>query len=130
MRIRDFKYDILIIDDSLFIKKLLTEIIELKGYTCKTVNKISLAMQELETYLPKLILLDVNLPDSSGYDFCKNLKSTEKFKNVLIYYFTGVTEAEIAIKTLETKADGYLKKPFKISEFNNIFELINQINSA
>jgi len=126
----DPQYDILIVDDSKYIKMLLTEIIESKGYTCRAVENISLAMEELDTCLPKLILLDVNLPGSNGYDFCKMLKSTEKFNKVLVYYFTGVTEAEVAVKTLETKADGYLKKPFDLSDFNDIFEHIKQYNLA
>jgi DNA-binding response OmpR family regulator len=126
----DFNYDILIIDDSKYINKLLTEIIESKGYKCKTVENTSLAMKELEFYLPKLVLLDVNLPDSNGYDFCKMLKSTKRFNKMLIYYFTGVTEGEVAVKALETKADGYLKKPFDLSDFNDIFEHIKEYNLA
>ena len=37
-----------------------------------------------------------------------------------MYYFSGVPEAEVAIKTLETKADGFLKKPFDLSDFDDI----------
>lgn len=58
------------------------------------------------------IFFEVNLPDSNGYNFCKMLKSSEKFNKILVYYFTGVTEAEVVVKALETKADGYLKKTF------------------
>ena len=53
------------------------------------------------------------------------VRSTEKRRNILIYYFTGVPEAEIALKTLETKADGYLKKPFDLSDFDDILEHLN-----
>ncbi|UCD00838.1 MAG: response regulator [Promethearchaeota archaeon] len=104
-----FHYDILIIDDSKFIIELLTDIIESKGLTCKAVENLSSAM-------------DVNLPGANGYKFCEKIKSTEKFKNILIYYFTGVSEAEVSIKTLETRADGYLKKSFDLSNFNDILE--------
>ena len=58
------------------------------------------------------------------------LKSKEKFRNVLIYYFTGLSEAEVAIKALETRADGYLKKPFDLNDFNEIFEHIKQGSMA
>ena len=58
------------------------------------------------------------------------LKSKEKFRKVLIYYFTGVSEAEVAIKALETRADGYLKKPFDLSDFNDILEHIEQSSTA
>jgi len=124
------QYDILIVDDSEFIKKILTEIIELKGYSCRSVKNISFAMKELNKFLPKLIFLDVNLPDSSSYDFCKTLKSKKKFNDVLIYYFTGIAEAEVAIKTLETRADGYLTKPFNLSDFINIIEQLDQSDAT
>ncbi|MEE9377179.1 MAG: response regulator [Candidatus Lokiarchaeia archaeon] len=114
-------------DDSKLIRKLLTEILESKGYTCSAVNNFSKAKEELNKCKPKLIFLDVNLsdsnlPDSNGYEFCRSIKSTKKFKNILIYYFTGVSESEIGIKALETRADGYLKKPFDIADFDDILQ--------
>ncbi|GAG63940.1 unnamed protein product, partial [marine sediment metagenome] len=39
-----------------------------------------------------------------------------------LYYFTGVPETEVAIKAIETKADGYLKKPSNISDFDDILQ--------
>ncbi|MFX1418933.1 MAG: two-component system response regulator [Promethearchaeota archaeon] len=124
------QYDILIVDDSKFIVQLLKDIIKLKGYSCRSVKNTTLAMKELNKNVPKLIFLDVNLPDSNSYEFCKILKSTEEFNEVLIYYFTGVAEAEVAIKALETRADGYLKKPFDLSDFNDIFEHLDHSNAT
>ena len=124
------EYDILIVDDSRFIITLLKEIIKSKGFTCKAVENISKAKEKLNNHIPKLIFLDVNLPDSNGYEFCKILKSKEKFSKVLTYYFTGVSETEVAIKALETRADGYLKKPFDLSDFNDILEHIEQSSAA
>lgn len=57
------------------------------------------------------------------------LKSKNEFGNVLIYYFTGISEAEIAVKTLETQADGYLKKPFDFYDFNDILDQLEQNNA-
>ncbi len=123
-------YDILIIDDSKYIVALLNEIIKSKGFTCKAVNNTSEAIEELDKHIPKLVFLDVNLPDASGYDFCKMIKTNDKFREILVYYFTGVPEAIVAIKALETKADGYLKKPFDISDFNDILEHIKHTSCA
>ena len=120
------QYDILIVDDSKFIIELLSKIIQLKGYTFKAVDRFSKAKSELANNQPKLIFLDVNLPDSNGYEFCRKLKSKVKFKNTLIYYFTGMPESEVALKALETKADGYLTKPFDLSDFDDIFVHLDQ----
>ncbi|MFW9987410.1 MAG: response regulator [Candidatus Odinarchaeota archaeon] len=76
------------------------------------------------------MFLDVNLPDLNGFEFCKFLKKKEQFKNVLVYYFSGLSEAEVAIKTLETRVDGYLTKPFDLNDFNEIFEHIEQVSAT
>lgn len=119
-------YDILIIDDSKYIIELLTQIFTLKGYSCKAVRDFSGAMNELNNHKPKIIFLDVNMPDLNGYNFCEMIKSNEKLKDTLVYYLTGVPQSEISIKTLETKADGYITKPFDLSDFNDVFDYMNQ----
>ena len=118
-------YDILIIDDSKYIIELLTQIFTLKEYTCKAVRDFSTAMNELNNNKPKIIFLDVNMPDINGYQFCKMIKSNEKHKDILVYYLTGTSQSEISIKTLETKADGFITKPFDLADFNDVFEYIN-----
>ncbi len=123
-----YEFDILIIDDSKFVIDSLTKFIELKGFTCRAVDTIPKAMEILNLHKPQLIFLDVNLPDSNGYEFCSRLKSNEKFNKILIYFFTGVSESEVAIKALETKADGYLTKPFNMLDFNEIFDHLDKNN--
>lgn len=87
-------------------------------------------MEELNIHKPKLIFLDVNLPDSNGYEFCRMLKSKEKFNKILVYFFTGNPESEVAVKALETKADGYLTKPFDFTDFDEIFEHLDKNNGS
>ena len=118
-------YDILIIDDSKYIIELLTQIFTSKGFTCNAVRDFSSAMNELNNNKPRLIFLDVNMPDINGYQFCEMIKSNEKHKDILVYYLTGISQSEISIKTLETKADSYITKPFDLSDFNDVFEYIN-----
>jgi len=118
-------YDILIVDDSKYIIELLTQIFTLKGYKCKAVSDYSSAMDELNNNKPRLIFLDVNMPDINGYQFCEIIKSSEKYKDILVYYLTGTSQSEISVKTLETKADGFITKPFDLSDFNDVFEYIN-----
>lgn len=122
-----YPYDILIIDDSKYIIDLLEKIFRIKGYSCKSVGNTSEAIEELKIQKPQLILLDVHLPHLSGYEFCSYIKSNEKYRNILVYYFSGVPEAEVAIKTLETKADGFLKKPFDLSDFDDLLSQLKPI---
>lgn len=119
------QYDILIIDDCNYISELLTEIIKSKGYSCKAVNNFPNVMKELNSYKPKLIFLDVNMPDLNGYKFCEMIKSEKKFQNILVYYLTGVPESEVFIKALETHADGFITKPFDIHDFDDVFDYLS-----
>ncbi|MHA2007679.1 MAG: response regulator [Promethearchaeota archaeon] len=119
------KYEVLVIDDSRYIADLVYKILELKGHSCHIVDSSSKAFDLLKGHKPKLIFLDVHLPNSSGYEFCNLIKSDEKYKDILVYYFSGAPESEVAIKALETRADGYLKKPFDLSDFDEILDHLN-----
>jgi len=52
------------------------------------------------------------------------LKKNEQ--NIIIYYFTGISKGKITIKALDTRMDGYLKKSFDLSDFNDILAKLNQ----
>ena len=69
--VKNNHYDILIVDDSKYIIELLTQIIKTKGFCCKSVSNFLDAERELKEHSPKLIFLDVNLPDSNGMSFVK-----------------------------------------------------------
>lgn len=64
------------------------------------------------------------LPDISGYDICKMIKTDEKLKGIPVFYITAVPENEVYSKMKETKANGYFLKPFNISDFNILMEYL------
>ena len=61
------------------------------------------------------------MPDLNGYKFCKMTKSDDKYKDILVYYLTGISQSELVNKFFETKADGYITKPFDMADFKDIF---------
>ncbi len=115
-------YDILIIEDDFFTVKLLVDFFEIKGYSCKYVLTGTEAIEELQVSIPKLILIDILLPDIDGYQICKKIKSDERLKNVQAFYATAVPHSEVITKMKETGADGYFLKPFNFSEFEALFK--------
>ncbi len=120
-------YDVLIVDDNESTIFLLSDFFKKKGFLTKTASTVVEALNILNRSsknVPKLILLDVLLPDDKGYELCKKIKSDKRLKNVLVYYITAVPEIEIVPKIKETKADGYFLKPFNMMEFNE--ELIEK----
>ena len=121
---KNLQYDILIVDDDHSTITLLKEYFEKKGYKCKDVSLGTEALELLNIFMPKLILLDILLPDINGHEICKKIKSNDKLKRVPLYYITAVPESEIYEKINESGADGFFLKPFDMNEFNNLIGII------
>lgn len=117
------EFDILIIDNDRSTVKLLINFFEGKGYTCKEVSRGLDATKLLQKSTPKLILLDILLPDIDGYKICDMIKSDDRLKDIPVYYITALNKAEIDMfKNL--KADGVFFKPFDLRDFNFLFDLL------
>jgi len=118
------QYDILLIEDDLATIRLLTSYFESKGYKCKGVVSGTKGLEELRGGIPKLILLDIILPDISGYEICKMIKDHKVYREIPIYLLTAIPGSEVEKKMDETKADGYILKPFDFSDFEVVFQYL------
>jgi CheY-like chemotaxis protein len=112
--------DILIVDDDISTNKVLSDIFKMKDYSSKTATSASEVFEILNRVSPKVILLDIILPESNGYEICKKIKQQERFKDIPIYYITAVPSNEVEGKIDETGASGYFLKPFNFSEFETL----------
>lgn len=78
-----------------------------------------------------LVVLDVSLPDGSGYDLCKKIRKTSK---VPIIFLTAADEETDIIMGLDIGADDYITKPFKLAVFmsriNALLRRSNNFNKA
>ena len=118
------QYDILLIEDDLATIRLLTSYFESKGFSCKGVVSGTKGLEELANQPPRLVLLDIILPDYSGYDICKQIKSNKKFQNISVYLLTAIPGSEVEKNLKESNADGYILKPFDFSDFEVIFQYL------
>lgn len=118
------QYDILLIEDDLATIRLLTSYFESKGYKCQGVVSGTRGLEELRGGAPKLILLDIILPDISGYEICKKIKDHQKYKDVPVYLLTAIPGSEVEKKMGETRADGFILKPFDFSDFEVLFQYL------
>ncbi len=117
-------YDILLIEDDLSTIELITNFFEAKGYITKGVITGAKGLEELNFHPPKLILLDIILPDASGFTICKKIKAFEKFRDIPVIYLTAVPRNQVNEKMEETKADGYILKPFDLADFDFVFKFL------
>ncbi len=104
--------DILLIEDNLTIKDALLYMFNKEGFnTCYSLS-IKDAKKVLEKVSPRLILLDVSLPDGNGFDFYK-----ECIKGLIpTIFLTAKNEEEDIVKGLTLGAEDYITKPFKTGE--------------
>jgi PleD family two-component response regulator len=115
---KEQKYDILIVEDDISTLKVLLEHFKLNGKKCIGFKSGSKCLEELKYLYPKLILIDVILPDIDGFELCKIIKLDKKLKDIPVFYVTAIPDTEVSKKTRETGAEGYILKPFDLSEFD------------
>lgn len=110
------KGSILVVEDDFDISNMLKIYFSGQGYAVEVAGKGGDAITSTRKQLPNLIVLDINLPDMSGYDVCRELRTTTRTKHIPIIFLTQKDERSDKITGLELGADDYVTKPFDIEE--------------
>ncbi|MBL9215174.1 MAG: response regulator transcription factor [Opitutaceae bacterium] len=105
---------IVIVEDEEELAKLLTQHLEDANMNVQAYNRCAPALRFLQNNFANLLLLDINLPDSSGFDLLKQLKAEDI--NVPTIFLTAHTQAEDKISGLNMGGDDYITKPFSYTE--------------
>lgn len=84
-----------------------------EGYHITRTETIKEAKSHFEKQLFDVILLDVNLPDGNGYDFCKYVRKTS---TIPIIFLTALDDEVNIVMGLEIGGNDYLSKPFGVKE--------------
>ena len=109
---------IFIFDDNLEILELCSEILEDLGCEVKTSPTTTNVEQQVLSFMPDLIFMDNWLPDISGIEATRLLKSNEQLKNIPVLYFSA--NSNINALAAEAGADDFLGKPFDIDQFETL----------
>ena len=111
---------ILIIDDDESIRRILSSILEEKGYIVDTARNAKEALKKSKAFYYNLALIDIRLPDIEGTDLLSKLQkaSPEMIKIIL----TGYPSLQNAIKAVNKGADGYLIKPADLDDLHQTIE--------
>lgn len=101
----------LLVEDSLTDKAILTDYLHQSGITVTSANSSEEALRILQSVQPDFLLLDVVLPGQSGFEFCHDLKTNERTRDIpIIICSNKSTEADKLWSTM-LGADAYLTKP-------------------
>ncbi len=115
--------DLFCIEDTPGTMKLLRIISKAKEITFKGASTGQIALEIIKKITPKLILMDIMLPDINGFELCKSIKNDEELRDIPVYYMSCMQEDKIKERMEDTNADGYILKPF---EYDDIAKLIDE----
>jgi two-component system phosphate regulon response regulator PhoB len=107
---------ILIVEDEQAISVLLKYNLEKAGYETICVAQGNKVLSAIDKNLPSLILLDWMLPEMSGLELCKIIRSNPDLKNIPIIMLTAKGQEEDKVIGLSAGADDYVTKPFSVPE--------------
>ncbi|HET6420152.1 MAG TPA: response regulator transcription factor [Geobacteraceae bacterium] len=107
---------ILVIEDERDLVELVSFNLEKEGYRVITTMDGASGLETARNSLPDLILLDLMLPDITGFEICKILKRSEKTSRIPIIMLTAKCEEIDRVVGFEVGADDYVAKPFSNRE--------------
>lgn len=103
--------NILIIEDDRVLNRGVTFALKKDGHNVISAYSKKEGMQEILNNKIDLLLLDINLPDGNGVDFCKEIREKVNFP---IVFFTANDTEEDMVKGFESGCDDYIAKPFSV----------------
>lgn len=104
---------ILVVEDDLPIKNLITTTLKTHDYRCLTAQNGSAAILEASSHNPDIVLLDLGLPDLDGIEVIHKIRT---WSNMPIIVISARSEDTDKIEALDAGADDYLTKPFSVEE--------------
>lgn len=109
-------HKVMIIEDEEALALLLKYNLEKEGYEVFWEARGQKAIAAIEKKLPSVILLDWMLPELSGVEILKIIRSKPDIKNIPVIMLTAKGEEEDKVKGLSSGADDYVTKPFSVPE--------------
>lgn len=108
--------EILVVEDEANIALSLEFLLEQAGYRVRTSPDGESALEAMESSVPDLVLLDVNMPKKNGYEVCVSIRDNPQWRHVRIIMLTAKGREVEREKGLALGADDYVTKPFATTE--------------
>lgn len=77
--------------------------------------------------LPRVIMLDINMPRMNGIEFLKELRADPLLHNLIVFMFTSSDHEEDVISTYNLNVSGYIKKPLDFSGMMKTIDVLNKL---
>jgi DNA-binding response OmpR family regulator len=112
----------LLVDDDKFVTDLIAPPLKVRGYNPVSVHTGRDALCAIELSVPTFVILDINLPDMSGFHVLRGIRRNASNSNVLVFMLTGRSDVvETQLRSFDSGATEFFQKPV------NPREIIEQI---
>lgn len=126
MEINPSEYKILIVDDVMSNVLLLKVLLINEKFAIATASNGRQALEQVEKENPDLVLLDVMMPDMSGFEVAQHLKSNPNTADIPIIFLTALNSTADIVKGFQVGANDFISKPFNKEEL--IIRVTHQIS--
>lgn len=106
---------VLIIEDEPLVAKYLSALMQMEGFIARVAtNREEIIAEFRHSRSPDLVILDVNLPDTNGFEVLHRMKTNPRLADIPVVMVTTQATRESVMKGLALGADGYITKPFEV----------------
>jgi DNA-binding response OmpR family regulator len=111
------RHQLLVVEDDPELLKLVGEIMRTAGFAMRFARNEAEVRRELDpSDPPDLILLDLKLPDCDGFELLEDMRADPLLESMPVILMTGRSQAHHVARGLSLGADGYITKPFRMSQ--------------
>ncbi len=126
----DVSKTIMVVDDSVTVRKVTTRFLEREGYNVITAKDGVDALRVLQDHIPDAMLLDIEMPRMDGFEVAKNVRSSSLLKDVPIIMITSRTGEKHREHALSLGVNKYMGKPFQEDQLLRNIRIITGEDSA
>jgi two-component system cell cycle response regulator DivK len=108
---------VLVIEDNETNLRLVRYVLSANGYAVRSATNAAEALEALKEFHPRLILMDLQLPGTDGYELTRRLKAAPETKDIVIVALTAFAMKGDEEKAREAGCDGYITKPIDTRAF-------------
>src|SRR3954452_4812865 len=103
---------LLIVDDESESRNLLTAILTAESYEVGAADGGDLALETISVPRPELILLDIRMPETDGFEVCRRLKQNPEIREIPVIFLSASSEVAERVEGLRLGAVDFITKPF------------------
>ncbi len=108
--------NVLILDDVVSNLVALSKVVTQNGYKARPVVSPVHGLKAIDSYLPSMIILDVSMPEMSGFEFLKRVKNNPHYSDIPVMFVTADDKLSYKLKAFELGAVDYVTIPYNVEE--------------